>query len=96
MLSIQKKLLERERDSLQLMDRYHTAKGTLSGFGDYLARWAEENPLFWGQEAQDLQARLPGKASGQVPTIESQKAYDALPPGTRYMSGGKEYIKGGQ
>lgn len=95
-LSIQKKLLERERDSLQLMDRYHTAKGTLSGFGDYLARWAEENPLFWGQEAQDLQARLPGKASGQVPTIESQKAYDALPPGTRYMSGGKEYIKGGQ
>lgn len=100
-LAIQSKLLERERDTLQLMANYHTARGTLAGFDDYLELWAETNPMFTQDEVSSLRADIVTQGpldagTEQVTTVQDQAGYDALPNGARYTVGdGQIRIKGG-
>ncbi len=95
-LEIQTKLLERERDSLQLMSDYHAANnGSLSGFDVFLQQWADANPMFTQEEMTSIQRDItdgqPAPRGAQnipqnIPLIEDQTAYDALPEGAHYTS----------
>lgn len=93
-LKIQSKLLQREQDSLRLMSNYHTIRGNLSGFEEFLQNWAETNPMFSQDEIQEIQSNM-GTAQ-QVPIITDQASYDALPAGASYKTqDGKTAVKGG-
>lgn len=83
-IKIQKKLYDRERDSLKLMERYFDAKGSLGGFEDFQEAWAEEHPLFTPEEEEEI-TRLAGlRGAG-----EAQAAEPIPPPAEREI--GKVY-----
>ncbi len=79
-LRIARKLVERERDTLQEMDRYHTARGTLQGFEEYLKHWANENPLFSQQEMEQLGKGMRHEGQKMTGKKEAGKTAQKTPP----------------